>query len=135
MISSTLLCTLPWFAFVAAPHVSGFAPRSPECCIIVVIIVDIMIKEIPSSSSLSPLCQLHFTSRVCWFCPTTFSSSSMSMNLLCDKMIILNNNLHHHQTHVKNYAVNLVCSGGHLTTWNLHEKGLLRHWWWNLRVK
>ena len=29
----------------------------------------------------------------------------------------------------------VVCSGGHLTTWNLHEKGLLRHWWWNLRVK
>ena len=24
------------------------------------------------------------------------------------------------------------CSnGGHLATWNLHEKGLLRHWWWN----
>ena len=23
------------------------------------------------------------TSRVCWFCPTTFSSSSMSMNLIC----------------------------------------------------
>ena len=35
----------------------------------------------------------------------------------------------------KIYVVNLVCSGGHLTTWNLHEKGLLRHWWWNLRVK
>ena len=29
----------------------------------------------------------------------------------------------------------VVCSGGHLTTWNLHEKGLLRHWWWNLGVK
>ena len=36
---------------------------------------------------------------------------------------------------LKNYVVNLVCSRGHLTTWNLHEKGLLRHWWWNLRVK
>ena len=29
----------------------------------------------------------------------------------------------------KNYVVNLVCYGGHLTTWNLHEKGLLRHLW------
>ena len=27
----------------------------------------------------------------------------------------------------------VVCSGGHLTTWNLHERGLLRHLWWNLR--
>ena len=29
----------------------------------------------------------------------------------------------------------VVRSGGHLTTWNLHEKGLLRHGWWNLAIE
>ena len=33
----------------------------------------------------------------------------------------------------KNFAANLVCCESLLATWNLNEKGLLRHKWCNLR--
>ena len=39
-----------------------------------------------------------------------------------------------HQSHQSHFWSELSYKEP-LVTWKLHEKGLLRHWWWNLRVK